>query len=268
MAHYDDLVLHPKGRPDSAAPGGVEVRAAAVIVAAGNSTRMARAQGGKRKPQMELLGLPILEHTCAIFNAIPDIKEIVLVAHPDDIATFEQWTLDKPALDKVRAIVPGGKERADSVRSGVFWCGFDMQVILVHDAARPLVRPDVVRNAILTAYREGAALVAIPVTDTIKEADYNKRTGSRALRTVDRSRLWAAQTPQVFDAVALRTMVADAAEEGFAPTDDAGLWERFHGPVPIVMGHSTNLKITTPTDLEIAAAILRARASGHDEGAA
>lgn len=261
MAPDEDLVLHPRGRSAEGAPGGVEVRAAAVIVAAGNSTRMQRAQGGARKPHMLLDGKPILEHTLAVFDAVPDVREVILVAHPDDIATFEQWTLDKPAFDKVRAIVPGGKERADSVRAGVFWCGFDMQVILVHDAARPLVRPDTVRQAIQTAYREGAALVAVPVHDTIKEADSTKRVGAKAERTVDRGRLWAAQTPQVFDAVALRELVKDAAEEGFAPTDDAALWERGHGPVPLVMGDSTNLKITTPTDLEVAAAILRMRAS-------
>lgn len=258
MSTDDDLVLQPKGPAD--APGGAIVRAAVVIVAAGSSTRMQRTADGVRKPQMLLEGVPILERTCAVFDAIPDVHEVILVAHPDDVATYEQWTLDKPALDKVRAIVPGGKQRADSVRAGVFWCGFDVQVIAVHDAARPLVRPETVQQALRTAQREGAALVAVPVTDTLKEADVSRETGARAVRTVDRRKLWSAQTPQVFDAMALRELVKDAAEEGFAPTDDSALWERAHGPVPLVRGESTNLKITTPTDLEIAAAILRMRA--------
>lgn len=260
----DDLVLHPKGRSDSNSPGGLEVRAAVVVVAAGNSTRMQRAQGGQRKPHMQLAGKPILEHTLEVLDAVPDVREVILVAHPDDIPTFEQWTLDKPSFDKVRAIVPGGKERADSVRAGVFWCGYDMQVIAVHDAARPLVRPATVRQAILTAFREGAALVAVPVNDTLKEAGAAGRAEAKAVRTVDRSRLWAAQTPQVFDAMVLRELVKDAAEEGLHPTDDSALWERSQGPVPIVMGDSTNIKITTPTDLEIAAAILRLRSDEEE----
>jgi len=256
----DDLVLQPKGPPGSGSPGGPAVLAAAIIVAAGNSTRMT-GTGGVRKPRLLLDGIPILERTCALFNDIAEVREIILVVHPDDIATVEQWTLDKPALDKVRAIVPGGKQRADSVRAGVFWCGFDMQVILVHDAARPLVRPSVLRAAIATAFREGAALVAAPVQDTIKELAPGPKDAPRAARTLDRSLLWAAQTPQVFDAVELRKLVAEAVEVGFSPTDDAALWERYRGPVPIVESDASNLKITTPVDLEIATAILRARAA-------
>jgi 2-C-methyl-D-erythritol 4-phosphate cytidylyltransferase len=259
----DDLVLQPKGPPGSGSPGGPEVHAAVVIVAAGNSTRMAGV-GAARKPKLELNGKPLLEHTCALFNAIPEVHEIVLVAHPDDVTVFEQWTLDKPALDKVRAIVPGGKERADSVRLGVFWCGFDMDVILVHDAARPLVRPAVVREAIATAFRTGAALVAAPVHDTIKELAPGPKETPRAARTLDRSQLFAAQTPQAFRAEDLRDLVADAAEEDLRLTDDAALWERARGPVPIVLSDASNLKITTPIDLEIAAAILRSREERED----
>lgn len=256
----DDLVLQPKGPPGSGSPGGPQVLAAVVIVAAGNSTRMAGAKSRERKPKMELSGIPILERTCALFNELPEVREIILVVHADDIPSIEQWTLEKPALDKVRAIVPGGKERADSVRAGVFWCGFDMQVIAVHDAARPLARPEVIRETIAVAFREGAALAAAPVHDTIKEAAPGPKDKPRAARTLDRSLLWAAQTPQVFDAVELRTLVAEAVEIGFSPTDDAALWERYRGPVAIVESDASNLKITTPIDLEIAAAILQARA--------
>jgi len=256
----DDLVLQPKGPPGSGSPGGLEVRAAVVIVAAGNSTRM-QGTAKERKPKLELLGKPLLEHTVALFNDIPEVHEIVLVAHPDDVSVFERWTVEKSAFDKVRAIVPGGKERADSVRLGVFWCGFDMDVIAIHDAARPLVRPAVVREVIATAFREGAALVAAPVHDTIKEVAPHGPAGlPRAARTLDRSKLWAAQTPQAFQAEELRELVADAAEEDFKPTDDAALWEMKRGPISIVASDAENLKITTPIDLEIAAAILRTRA--------
>ena len=167
-------------------PLGPKVSAAVVIVAAGNSTRMGLAEG-ERKPQLLLEGLPILERTCALFNSIDEVSEIILVAFEDDIPTFEQWTVDKPALDKVRVIIPGGAQRADSVRAGVFWCSFDLDVIAVHDGARPLTDPAVVLAALHTARTKGAALVAAPVHDTIKESD----NGRTAARTLDRSKLWA-----------------------------------------------------------------------------
>ena len=235
-------------------PQGPKVSAAVVIVAAGKSTRMGLAKG-ERKPQLLLEGLPILEHTCALFNGIDEVTEIVLVAHEDDIPAFEQWTVDKPALDKVRAIIPGGKERADSVRAGVFWCGFDVDVIAVHDGARPLTDPAVVLTALRTARAKGAALVAAPVHDTIKQSE----DGIVATRTLDRSKLWSAQTPQVFHAKRLRELVKLAAEEGFSPTDDASLWQRYEGAIPLIPSDASNLKITTPADLAIASGILRAR---------
>lgn len=235
-------------------PLGPKVSAAVVIVAAGNSTRMGLAEG-ERKPQLLLEGLPILERTCALFNSIDEVSEIILVAFKDDIPTFEQWTVDKPALDKVRVIIPGGAQRADSVRAGVFWCSFDLDVIAVHDGARPLTDPAVVLAALHTARTKGAALVAAPVHDTIKESD----NGRTAARTLDRSRLWAAQTPQVFDAKRLRELVKLAAEERFSPTDDAALWERYEKAISLVPSDASNLKITTPADLAIASAILRAR---------
>ncbi|MFT4709428.1 MAG: 2-C-methyl-D-erythritol 4-phosphate cytidylyltransferase [Bacteroidia bacterium] len=235
-------------------PRGPKVSAAVVIVAAGKSTRMGLAKD-ERKPQLLLEGLPILERTCALFNSIEEVTEIILVAFEDDIPAFEQWTVDKPALAKVRGIIPGGKQRADSVRAGVFWCGFDVDVIAVHDGARPLTDPNVVLTALRTARAKGAALVAAPVHDTIKESD----DGRTAVRTLDRSKLWAAQTPQAFDAKRLRELVKLAAEEGFTPTDDASLWQRYEGAITLVPSDASNLKITTRADLAIASAILRAR---------
>jgi 2-C-methyl-D-erythritol 4-phosphate cytidylyltransferase len=236
-------------------PHGAQVSAAVVIVAAGQSTRM-QLQKGLRKPHLLLGGKPILEHTCALFHGLPEVHEIILVAHPDDIPCFEQWTVDKPAFAKVRAIISGGEQRADSVRAGVFWCGFGLDVIAIHDAARPLCDPQVVRSALQLAKAQGAGLVAAPVHDTIKESD---NQGESVQRTLDRSKLWAAQTPQAFGARRLRELVVLAVEEGFRPTDDAALWERYEGNVPLVPSDSSNLKITTETDLAIAEAILQGR---------
>lgn len=240
----DGHVLHPHG---ALATGAV------VIVAAGHSTRM-QLEDGVRKPRLLLEEVPILERTCAIFQGIDEVKEIILVAHEEDIRTFEQWTIDSPSLAKVRAIIPGGKERADSVRNGVSWCSFDVDVIAVHDGARPLCDPEVVRQAFRLAHAKGAALVAAPILDTIKSSEDG---GVTANSTLDRSRLWAAQTPQVFRAKRLRELVQLAADESFSPTDDAALWEKYEGPIPIVRSTASNLKITTPFDLALATALLR-----------
>ncbi len=249
----EDFVLEPQAHPGM-------VRAAVVLVAAGRSTRMAAGDGTLggprlRKPRLLVNGRPILELSCELFDGLDEVTELIIVAHDEDVDTFRQWASERPALSKVRAIVPGGSERADSVRKGVFWCGFDVDVIAVHDAARPLCQPDVVREALQVAWDRGAALVAAPVHDTIKESD----DGSTATRTLDRSKLWAAQTPQVFRAGRLRELVARAEADDYSPTDDAALWERYEGPVPLVPSDRSNLKVTTPVDLEIAAAILRGR---------
>jgi 2-C-methyl-D-erythritol 4-phosphate cytidylyltransferase len=128
--------------------------------------------------------------------------------------------------------------------------------VAVHDAARPLVTRAIVERALTVADRRGAALVAMPVRDTIKTSS----TGDLAEGTIDRSVLWAAQTPQVFRTALLRELFERAASDEFRPTDEAALHERYVGPVPLVEGESDNLKITTPTDLVVAEAILRARA--------
>lgn len=233
--------------------------AAAVLVAAGLSTRMRGAGGsGPRKPWVELLGSPIVDRTVGVFHRTECIREIVIVAHADDVEAFERRCAENDLYAKVRAVVAGGETRADSVRNGVKWCSFDMDVIAVHDAARPLVRSDVVHTCVARASETGAALVAAPVHDTIKRS----ADGETVNETLDRDVLWRAQTPQCFRARELRDVLDRAAADGFRPTDDAGLWERYVGPVAIVPSDSSNMKVTTPTDLALAEAWLRARATG------
>jgi len=230
------------------------VRAAAVLVAAGRSTRMAGA-GGDRKPFLVLGGRSILEHTCDAFDRAETIAAIVIVGHPEDLPRLRELAGAAPALRKVRAVVPGGAERSDSVRAGVAAVPADTELVAVHDAARALVRPETIDAAVRTASERGGALVALPVRDTIKESE----DGAAAARTLDRARLWAAQTPQVFRRADLFEWHERAAAEGFSPTDDAALCERYRGPVPLVPGAAANMKITTPEDLAIAAAILALR---------
>jgi 2-C-methyl-D-erythritol 4-phosphate cytidylyltransferase len=229
---------------------------AAVLVAAGSSTRMGPATGGERKPFLELAGRTVLEHACAAFDTVPAVTALVIVAHAEDVERLERLSASSPALAKVSAVVPGGATRAESVRLGVRAAPPEAELIAVHDAARALIEPATIELAIATATAQDAALVAIPVRDTLKRSE----DGERASETVAREGLWAAQTPQVFRADTLRELTARAEAEDFLPTDDAALWERWVGPVPLVQGEETNLKITTPADLAIAAAILAHRA--------
>lgn len=231
--------------------------AAAVIVAAGSSTRMGAE--GAHKPLLPLRGRPVLEHACAAFDAAATVGEVIVVAHPDDLSTIERWCSERPAFAKVRAVVAGGSERADSVRRGVRWCGFQVDVICVHDAARPLVQPARIDAVVRRAAETGAALLAHPVRDTLKRS----ADGVFAQSTIDRDGLFAAETPQAFAARAFRELLARAERESFSPTDDAALWERYLGPVALVEGELANLKLTTPADLALADAILEARAEAR-----
>jgi 2-C-methyl-D-erythritol 4-phosphate cytidylyltransferase len=239
-------------------PGGVtsepeSVRAAAVVVAAGSSQRMGDAPA--RKPLIEIEGRSMLAHVCAAFDAAASIAEIVVVAHPEDVRDVAARCSEVAAFAKVRAVVPGGGERFESVRLGVAAVDAGSRVVAVHDAARPLVTAVAIERTVRMAAREGAALLAVPVRDTVKES----ADGRRVVRTLDRARLWAAQTPQAFELARFRELCARAAAEGLVPTDDAALWERYVGPVPIVEGEPSNFKITTLEDLELARALFARR---------
>jgi 2-C-methyl-D-erythritol 4-phosphate cytidylyltransferase len=229
-------------------------RTAAVIVAAGDSTRMGGA-GGARKPRIELGGMPMLERACAAFDRVAAVVEIVIACHPGDQTAIERWCAERASFAKVRAVVPGGASRTDSVRRGVRWCAFDVELIAVHDAARPLVTPETIAAVLALAAREGAALAALPVRDTLKRAE-GVEAQPRAVETLERDSLWAAQTPQAFRAREFRALLARAEAEGFAPTDDAALWERYRGPVALAAGSPANFKITTPEDLVLAESVL------------
>ncbi len=227
-------------------------RCAAVVVAAGSSTRMGASE---RKPFLSLGRRTMIEETCAALSAAEGLEWIVVVAHADDQARMAELARTSPAMAKVTRIVTGGASRTDSVRAGVEATPAAAQVIAVHDAARPLVDPKVVSQALCVAAKTGAALVAMPVRDTIKSS----ASGAFAESTLDRSILWSAQTPQCFRAQVLRELLERAQREQFSPTDDAALYERYIGPVPMVPGLGTNLKITTPEDLELARMLLAQR---------
>ncbi len=224
----------------------MSVRAAVVVAAGGVGRRM----GGVRKQYVELAGEPLLLHALRPFLAQASVEWVVVVLPPDDPEP-PAWLA---ALDARIRTVPGGEDRGDSVRAGLAAVPEEAAVVLVHDAARPLVREAVIERAIATAATGVGAVVAVPVADTLKEVADGVITG-----TADRSRLWQAQTPQAFP----RVMVADAyrraAADGVAATDDAALVEHYGGRVVVVEGDRSNLKVTTEPDLAVAEALLRER---------
>jgi 2-C-methyl-D-erythritol 4-phosphate cytidylyltransferase len=202
-----------------------------------------------------LRGRPILLWTLEALRASPRIGELI-VAVPSGTEAQVAAEVLAPAGVRVDALVSGGAERQDSVRAGLAAAAPETDLILVHDAARPLVTPALLDAVLDTAALVGGAVVALPVTDTIKVAAADGRVGE----TLARGRLWAAQTPQVFRADWFRSAHVQAEEDGFLGTDDSALVERMGYPVALVPGSPENLKITVRADLDAAEQILRRRA--------
>lgn len=221
----------------------------AVVVAAGGSTRM-----GVPKQMIPLRGIPVIVRTLQALDRAGLVDEIVLVARQEDMLPF--YALCKQyEVGKVSAIVPGGATRQQSVAAGVAAARPNAAYYAIHDGARPLVRPSTVDAVIAAAVEGGAAAAAVPVKDTIKEADENGFIAG----TLDRSRLWNVQTPQVFSAALYRRAMEQAGiwEENL--TDDCQLVERLGHPVRLCRADYANIKITTPEDVAFAEAILRER---------
>jgi len=222
------------------------MRTGVVVAAAGRGTRM----GGRRKPFLDLAGEPVLLRALRPFLLQPSVEAIAVTLPAGEVAAPPAWLR---SLDPRILLVPGGLERGDSVRAALARLPAELDVILVHDAARPLISVALVERAITAAARGLSVVVAVPVTDTIKEVDAD----GRIVGTPDRRRLWAAQTPQAFPAALLRAAYQRAQQEGISATDDAALVAACGGTIVVLEGEPANLKITTETDLVIAAALLR-----------
>ena len=221
----------------------------AVIAAAGSSSRM----GGRDKLAEPLDGIPEILRTLAAVEAVPEIREIVVVTREDRVEEYRRLL---GQCSRLRAVVPGGSTRQESVRNGVRALSPDCTLAAIHDGARPLVTPEVFARCIEAARSCGAATAAVPVKDTIKLAD----EAGRVLDTPDRSALRAMQTPQAFRVELIRKAHEIARRDGFLGTDDAALLEHAGMPVYLCEGSRENLKLTTPTDLMLAGLILAARA--------
>ena len=220
---------------------------AVIIAAAGSSTRMG---AGIDKQFVMLNGQPVLWHTLNVFIQLPQVRQLLVTVSPGNaerVAALLQTTV----TDIPWQIVPGGAERQYSVQNALNRVDSSMDLVMVHDGARPFVEKDCVLESMRLAGQYGAAVVAVPVKDTIKSADQS----AVVRQTLDRSSLWQVQTPQTFRRELLQQAYAQAAAAGVLATDDAALVEWAGGEVRLVRGSYNNFKVTTPEDLLLAEAV-------------
>ncbi|MEW6448622.1 MAG: 2-C-methyl-D-erythritol 4-phosphate cytidylyltransferase [Bacillota bacterium] len=221
----------------------------AVVVAAGQSVRM----GDGPKKQYRLLGgLPVISRTLTVFEQVERISDVVLVVPPGEEEYCRKEIVEPGRYRKVKAVVPGGRHRQDSVWAGLQHLSGRPEVVVVHDGVRPLVRPEYVNAAIEAAVSWGAAVVAVPAKDTVKTVGPE----GFIMQTLPRERVYLAQTPQAFRFKVLFEAHRRARQEGFYGTDDTVLVERMGLPVKVVAGGYENIKITTPEDLTVARAMI------------
>jgi 2-C-methyl-D-erythritol 4-phosphate cytidylyltransferase len=227
------------------------MKVTAIIPAAGLGTRMGRSSaetsGVSRKQFMLLDGSPILLHTLRKFLACPLVHEIIIALRKEDISWFSQL-LEREAPSKPVRLVVGGNSRQESVKNALDAVAPDTDLVAVHDAVRPFIDPATLEKVILEAAQTGAAIVGIVPVDTVKQVRGNKVHG-----TLPRERLILAQTPQVFRYSLLREAFERAAQDGFIGTDESSLVERLERvEVSVVPGSDRNIKITKPSDMELA----------------
>ena len=216
----------------------------AVIVAAGTASRM----GGIDKVMAPLEGEPMILRTVRTFQTCDAVKEIVIVTREDLILPITELC---KGMDKVKAVVCGGKSRQESVELGLSALSNKVKLVAVQDGARPLITHAVIDRTIRAAHSYGAAAPAIPVKDTIKVV-----SGGVVTSTPDRKTLQAVQTPQVFDLSLLKGALKKAKQDGAEVTDDCSAVELMGMSVKIVEGDEQNIKVTTPMDLAVAKLLL------------
>ena len=221
------------------------MKVAAIIPAAGRGVRM----GGTRKAFLELAGKPLLQHCIDAFLQVDVVNTIVVALPQDQTGHSPSWLRH----DRIR-VVSGGAQRADSVRAGLDTLTEDVAVVVVHDAARPLVTAEMIRQVIEVAADGASATLALPVTDTLHEVDES----NTIIGTPHRSRFWRAQTPQAFPREALELAYARV-DDFSSATDEAGLVARGGFTVKVIPGAAWNIKITTPEDMAVAEAALAER---------
>jgi len=227
------------------------MKVSVIIPAAGLGTRMGRSapekEGISRKQFMLLNGSPILIHTIRKFVSSPLVSEIVVALRAEDMAWAKELFKSQGLGPSVRP-VEGGESRQQSVENALASIKDDTDLVAVHDAVRPFVRREVIEKVIQEAHETGAAIVGIVPVDTVKQVHRNK-----VRATLPRERLILTQTPQVFRLKLLRQAFEKARQDLFVGTDESSLVERLEEvEVSVVMGSDRNIKITKPTDMDLA----------------
>jgi 2-C-methyl-D-erythritol 4-phosphate cytidylyltransferase len=211
--------------------------------------------GSVPKQFLALGGQPIILHSLRILQSSPVIDEIILAVPQSDMEYCLTHIVKPHHFTKVTKVVPGGQERQDSVRHALEEVGEEVDVVLVHDAVRPFLTEQMVEEVVSAARAKGAAIIALPMKDTVKQVGDDHVIE----RTVDRRPLWLAQTPQAFRRDWLLAAHRKAHGEGVHATDDAYLVEWCGHPVSVVEGSGENIKVTRPEDMIIGEAILASR---------
>lgn len=222
----------------------------AIIVAGGSSQRM-----GFDKLLTPLEGMPVVGHSIAAFEQTESVTNIILVGRAERLAEYE-GIAETHGFRKVSAVIPGGARRQDSVRRGMEQLGSETEFVAVHDAARPLVRPDLVEHIFQLAREHGGAASAAPVIDTLKRVDRDHFV----IGGVERTNLFAVQTPQIFHRDLLEKAYAMIFSQDLEVTDEISAVERVGGKVVLAPNGEANFKITYPADLSLAGFVLRQRA--------
>ncbi|MFQ5675452.1 MAG: 2-C-methyl-D-erythritol 4-phosphate cytidylyltransferase, partial [bacterium] len=224
---------------------------AAIIVAAGQGSRIG---GALPKQFQQVGGKPLLAHTLQRFEACEQVHDLVLITPAEWETYAAKEIVDRFDFKKIRKIVTGGKKRQDSVYAGLCALEGPPVIVLVHDAVRPCVSSEKIGEVIEACGKHDAAILAVPVKDTIKVAKDGFVTD-----TLTRSQLWSVQTPQAFRYQLLSRAYEKAFADGVYQTDDSALVERLGVQVKIVMGEDENIKVTVPRDLQLAEQILLER---------
>ena len=222
----------------------------AVIVAAGSSVRM----GGEDKIFLPVSGIPVVARSLLAFENCGDVSEIVVVTKESSVERIKSLA-EEYGIKKLKTVVPGGATRAESVRNGVLSVSSEADFVAIHDGARPLVLPEDISRCAADAFNYGGAVLAVPATDTIK---YAKKNGFVEY-TPAREKLFAAQTPQIFDLSVYKSAMERAFRELEDWTDDSRIFENDARKVFLTPGKRYNIKITSPEDILIAEALLKGR---------
>jgi len=225
------------------------MKVTAVIPAAGAGKRM-----NSKKQFLELNGRPVLDITVSVFDECQAIDDIIVVVAKEDIGSTKDLLKERK---KVKSIVAGGAERQDSVYNGIkaIIPESEEDIVVIHDAARPLITKDIISKAVTEAKVSKAVVVGIPSKDTVKTVSPE----NIIMETLDRASIWLVQTPQAFHYSVIKQAYERAQRIKYKATDDSKLVERMGLSVKMIMGSSENIKITTKEDLAMAEAILKGR---------